>query len=452
MKQTFDYSEKFLKLFSDKVVGVLGLGITGMSCLATVQSLARLCVCFDDNVDKYASIPASFSNVITANTVSDEIWSGIDILILSPGIVAVGDRIHPLVDKIKKLSIPIISDVEMLFVKYPDAKYIGITGTNGKSTVTSMTAHILQSCGYDYIAGGNIGVPCMNLPKAYGYVLEVSCFQLELLKNASFAIVIITNLTPDHLDRYGNLDNYYLTKLSILNFLALSGVCITNFDHKDLVYRTAKDKFSYSLIAKTANTNMRSLALFSDLKIQSVNPVNNLFASNLNAFFAALACRMIGCSISDIEKGIESFRELPHRMQNIGTKGSITFINDSKATNVESTLYAFAKGLPNIYWLAGGRYLGADLSPLLQYCHTITKCYFFGESKLALYDLFVSAVPCSLHEDLEDAFQASVKDASVLLMKSTILLSPAHKSFDQFKNFEERGLTFINLCKQVIKA
>jgi UDP-N-acetylmuramoylalanine--D-glutamate ligase len=130
----------------------------------------------------------------------------------------------------------------------------------------------------------------------------------------------------------------------------------------------------------------------------------------------------------------------------------ISFINDSKATNVESTLYAFESLTEEVYWIAGGKYLGADLSLLLQNLNKIRKCYFFGESKFALYELFSPFVKCLLCENLEEAFYNSVKDASLSTVKCTLLFSPAHKSFDQFKNFEERGLAFMQLCKNLINA
>jgi UDP-N-acetylmuramoylalanine--D-glutamate ligase len=448
MNQEMDYSEDFLKLFEGKSVGILGLGISGMSCLRAVQPIAKLCVCFDDNVQIYQNVPSSFSNVICVNNLSDYLWSGIDILITSPGIIAFGDDAHPLIAKIKKLLIPLISDVEMLFVKYPKAKYIGITGTNGKSTVTAMTCHILQSCGYNYVAGGNIGVPCMDLPKSDGYVLEISSFQLELLKNAEFEIIIITNLTPDHLDRYGSLSSYYLTKLSILNFLSRKGIFITSAFDEDLPCKAAKEKFSYSLITKNWNDSLLALALFSNASIEFENQKLSPYCLSTNAFFAALACKIIGCSSDAIDRGIKSFKGLPHRMEHAGNLGSISFVNDSKATNVESTLYAFAS-LSEIYWIAGGKNLEADLSLLLQHYKKIKKGYFFGESRFVLHDLFASLVTCTIYENLEDAFHAAVKDASFLAEKCTILLSPAHKSFDQFKNFEERGKVFIDLCKKV---
>ncbi len=450
MNQKMDCFENFLKLFYEKRVGILGLGITGMSCVKAVHPIAKSCICFDDNPQASKSIPSSFFNVTVSNNVCDDLWSCIDILITSPGVITSGEGAHPLIARMKKLSIPLISDVEMLFVKYPNAKYLGITGTNGKSTVTAMTAHILQSCGYNYVAGGNIGVPCMDLPKADGYVLEISSNQLELLKNACFEVIIITNLTPDHLDRYGSLSNYYLTKLSILNFLSSKGTCITSAFDEDLSYKISKEKFAHSLIIKNRNDELPPLALFSNSPIRPENQDTIPFCLSSNSFLAALACKIVGCAFDAIEEGIKSFKNLPHRMQHVGDLKLISFINDSKATNVESTLYAFAGLSQEVYWIAGGKNLGADLSPLEQYHNKIKKCYFFGESRFALHELFAPLVECFLCENLEEAFQNSVRDASFSTTKCIVLFSPAHKSFDQFKNFEERGMAFVNLCNKLI--
>jgi len=450
MKFQSQYSEAFIQTFGNKVVGVLGLGVTGRSCVKALQSVVSLCVCFDDKLEAvYAQIGDQLgTEVIFSQSIEDDLWNAIEILIVSPGIMTRGQFMHPLVAKVLDLQVRIISDVEMLFLKYPASRYICVTGTNGKSTVTSMIAHVLKSCGQDYIVGGNIGVPCMDLPKAYGYVLEVSSYQAELLQNAKFNLIILTNLTPDHLDRYASANEYYMAKIALLDFLSFSGVFITLFSIKNLAYQIAKNKFSHCVRAR--NGTLPMLALFSNEPLNIKQLDANQY-QNSNFFFVAKACEILKCDQASIQIGIESFKGLPHRLEYVGKKNSISFFNDSKATNVESTLYAFAL-MDSIYWIAGGKKnpCGIDLSPLLQYQHKIVRCYFFGESRLELNALFGSIKACYVGQTLEEAFHSCVNDALAYPCKSNILFSPAHKSFDQFKNFEERGIAFIELCKNII--
>ncbi len=444
-------SQNFLQKFSNKIVGILGLGVTGMSCLRAVQKSAKLCVCYDDKHHAYSSIDPTFANVMTCTDVDDPVLSQLDILVVSPGIVSAGTNAHPLAKKMHFLGVSMISDIEMMFCKYPNANYIGVTGTNGKSTVTAMIAHILRSCGFDYLEGGNIGVPVMDLPAAAGYVLEVSSYQIELIKNASFEIVILTNLTPDHLDRYATEHQYYLTKLSLLHFLSDNGVFITIGNEENLACQYAKNIFPYSKIV--ISTNNMPLALFSFAPIKECLLSQFLIKDTINgnASFAAQACKALGCEDEDIFKGISSFKGLPHRLELVGTSGLVSFFNDSKATNIESTLYAFAQ-LSEIYWIAGGKHLGSNLTPLLQYLHKIKKCYFFGQSRFDLKSVFASLQSCVVAETLEEVFKIAVQDACSAGIKCCVLFSPAHKSFDQFRNFEHRGQVFVALCNDTLES
>lgn len=428
-----------------KRVGVLGLSATGLSIVKVLSSVASELVCWDDS-------EAARSKFGCAPEVA---WHNLDCLFVSPGIPSSGPSLHSAIVSARQSNIPIFSDIDLFLDSRPKSRFIGVTGTDGKSTTTAMIGHILKSCGFSCIAGGNLGPPAMSLDEADIYVLELSSFQLDILNTQALWASVVTNLAPDHFERYGSVESYYRSKASIVGFTVPFGFLLTD-EHLSPICSAAQTKFRYALSKDLSSFQLPNAVLFSNKKrkILDYDALSSAQAALrqhglANALKAAQMCKEFGCHESDIVKALQSFKGLPHRLEHLGGFKGIEFYNDSKATNVHSVSYAL-ESTNNIYWLAGGKDSQEDLSSLVQFTPKLKRCYFFGQSKLKLYSCFADKVPCTLHDDLKSAFHSAFSDARQSNQHCSLLLSPAHKSFDQFANFEKRGELFASLCKELL--
>jgi UDP-N-acetylmuramoylalanine--D-glutamate ligase len=381
-------------------------------------------------------------------------WSKLDYIVVSPGIPLRYPTPHKILQIATENSIPIISDVEILFQMNKNVKFIGITGTNGKSTTTALLGHILQD--YGLACGGNIGLPCLLLPKASGYVLELSSYQLDLLTNFKPHIAAITNITPDHLDRYASMQDYISSKISISRHMDKTGYLVINID--DEVLSSLKNNFSHTnLITISAKSN-RADIFYAENKIHDqisgqvlefdppkcLQGKHNLY----NILTAYAVSKNLSLDPAKILDKIISFKGIAHRLQYLGSHNKIVFYNDSKATNAEAAANALL-ALNNIFWLAGGLPKQGGISSIAHLLHNVKKAYFFGQAANDFAMQTQGKIHFATCETMAEAFKQALYDATILNDNCNIVLSPACASFDQFKNFEERGNYFIALFNQV---
>lgn len=441
--------------FKDKTYLVLGLGITGIGAVKALSKSGAKVYGWDDSPEKVSQGKQESEGLAIFTHPKELNWQEIDALILSPGIPTNGERKHPVVSLAEGLQKPIMTDIDLLYLAYPNAKYIGITGTNGKSTTTALVGHILKNHGYDAQVGGNIGKSVLEFTPADEntfYVIETSSYQLEILKDAKFDVCIFLNITPDHLDRHLNFENYFQAKAKIFEHQKRDGISIINIDIPELqlVRASLLNCISFS----TSNSDADVSFIGSSLNdIQKGFSVDLSSLSNLpgehnkeNIQAAYCACKLYNISPKEIIESVRSFEGLPHRMQKIHECRDIQFINDSKASNSVSTEKAL-QCFKNIHWIVGGlpkseglANLSKDLLP------NVKTAYLIGEAE-DNFAKFMDAAGVKYKKcgNLNNAILNIKENATA---GDNVLLSPACASFDQFKNFEHRGEVFCKLVKE----
>ena len=409
------------KNMKDKTIGILGLGISGKSVFKCLEAAGSTVYAYDDNTS---------SDLLVTNP-NKWPWYELDQIIVSPGIPLT----HPLIKKAKKLKIQINNEIDIFARSFPKAKVIGVTGTNGKSTTTSLLGHIISFNGFKVQVGGNIGKAASSLtdPGKDGFiVLELSSFQLETCNNLILDGAIILNITPDHLEWHGNLNNYYNSKIKIASFLKKDAPLIIS-SNNNLCKKASndlKDKHNVININDHPKINYSSIKSFIHFK-------ENLIASSKILSF-------LGISENKSLIAVNTFKGLPHRMEFFLKKEKITFINDSKATNAEATLKAL-EYYKNIFWIVGGVSKSGGIEPSLNYLGNVRKCFLIGESKNEFFNILNSKLECSISNTIEKALEEIFNETINLFEEITVLLSPAAASFDQFENFEKRGQIFKKL-------
>ncbi|MFP3011550.1 MAG: UDP-N-acetylmuramoyl-L-alanine--D-glutamate ligase [Rickettsia sp.] len=432
-------------------IGVFGLGKTGMSVYEELQGKCDVIVCDDLKANRDIFEELYTNNSIAA--LSDSRWQNLDKIVLSPGI----PLMHKIVGIAKNFNISIISDIDLLFEKSKNLNFIAVTGTNGKSTTTALISHILNSNGLDYPVAGNIGVPALQAKASKdGYILELSSFQLDLVKTFTAKIAVLLNITPDHLDRHQDMTGYIAAKSKIFDRMDKDSYAVINIDNDYCreIFMTLQQEqriklipFSVTKILENGisvvddkiNDNDISYELSFNKNLQGTHNYENIAASYAVA-------KIIGIESKKILESISSFQSLPHRMQYIGSINNISFYNDSKATNAISAVQSI-KALDNIYWLAGGIPKEGGIEEIKPYFSKIKKAYFYGQAKEIFANTAKNIVDFVICDNLEQAFDLAYKDAvGDNAEVKNILLAPSCSSYDQFKNFEERGELFMRLC------
>jgi UDP-N-acetylmuramoylalanine--D-glutamate ligase len=409
-----------------KKIGILGLGVTGTSVYKFFNSRNKETICFDESQNAITKFKLEFPE---ANICHYDLWeNNLSHIALSPGINIFSDKYNKLRDYAAKNNIIIICDYEILYdLKKDSAKFIAITGTNGKSTTTALVAHILLNNNIKSVAGGNIGKAALDLDfDSEVFVLELSSYQLELISSFKPDISAILNITPDHLDRYKTMESYIKAKCNIF----------INQDKNDFIVLNNDNQITKNIASSIKNVNV---ILFESDNKDDVAKQNYLAAKNI--------CKILGVSEQESERNYKSFKNLPHRMEFIGKIDNINFYNDSKATNAESVKPALY--LPNIYWLLGGVPKEGGLEEILPYLKNVKKAYIFGEAKNYFAKQLVGLVEYVIVDNMDDAVHICFNEIKNSPEPSTMLLSPACASFDQYKNFEERGEHFKSLFKKL---
>ena len=363
--------------------------------------------------------------------------AGFDALIVSPGVPL---NRHPVAAKARGAGTPIIGDIELFAqarASLPPHKVVGVTGTNGKSTTVSLIHHILQTAGMPSRLGGNIGLPILEqepLPAGGVYVLELSSYQIDLTQTLDCDIAVLLNITPDHLDRYDGFEAYAAAKARLFAMQSKGHAAIIGIGD------AASAQIARSLSARGEDLTKIAPG------VCMVQPLSPSLAGphNLqNALAAINVCEALGVPHAAIDAGLLSFTGLPHRMERIATKHGVAFVNDSKATNPESTAPALA-AFDRIHWIVGGQAKSDDLDACAPSFGHIVRVYTIGASGAIFADILGGKVPVEESGTLAAAVAAAAANARA---GDTVLLSPACASFDQFRDFEDRGDQFRTLVE-----
>ena len=437
-----------LSLYKGRTLAVLGLGKSGSSAARALSEAGATVLAWDDKPETREA------SGLTLTDLTQHDLKGVDALVISPGIPHSFPEPHPVAAKAKAAHIPLICDVELLCQSCPDADFIAITGTNGKSTTTALIAHILKQF-RPAEEGGNIGRPVMTLP-AFGqegtYVLEMSSYQLELTPSLSPAGVVFLNITPDHIERHGDLDGYIAAKKNIFANPTIGSVAVVGIDTEPSRQIADEIEGEWSTIRVStknkADIYVEAGILHDDETTIDLNVMPTLKGqhNHENAACAyAVINRVYGIEAADIEAAMKTFPGLPHRQFPVRTLNGVTYINDSKATNADATARALAC-YDDIYWIIGGLPKEGGLSGLEIYKDRIRHTFLIGKAapEFALW-LDQQNMPYTHSETLDKA----VAKAHAMSKSGTVLLSPACASWDQFKSFEHRGDVFAELVSKL---
>ncbi|MFN7038552.1 MAG: UDP-N-acetylmuramoyl-L-alanine--D-glutamate ligase [Alphaproteobacteria bacterium] len=457
--------------YQNKRVSVYGLGKTGAAAIRSLIAGGAQVIAWDDDPIKRANW---LNNIISENIIqnfdkiltdlSSENWKKIDILLLTPGIPLEYPEPHPIVKFANSINCPIISDVELLYQTCFDCKYIGITGTNGKSTTTSLIGHIFKQNSYKCEIGGNIGIPVLELEPLSNdaaYILEVSSYQLDMLKEVRFNTAILLNITPDHLEYHNNIENYTKAKMKIFANHQEGDSIIISIDN-DITFKVFNEiKESTDAVIIPISTDQiikggvtvieNDLYDFTDLNksepvIYKIDNTKNLAGKHNKENIAAAyaACLNYIQDPNSIISGINSFRGLAHRMEFLGEINNMRFINDSKATNADAAEKALLT-YDNIYWIIGGLSKEGGISDLKKYFTKIKHAFLIGQAQDEFAKTLDGSVQFTKSGNLEQAFKDAVSLAEKDNNTANILLSPACASWDQWQSFEARGEGFRKL-------
>lgn len=453
----------------NKKFGILGLGISNKPVLEFFINHEYDFIVWDDNQKSRDNISKEIKQKYGINLYdffiepNKQKWKNIDYLIMSPGIPLSHPKPHAIVELIKQDKVKIICDIELFYLLYPNNQYIGITGTNGKSTITALTYHIINNITDNAIIAGNIGKPIFSMAPLENkiIVLEISSYQIDLLDTIRFSLSALSNITPDHIDRHGSFTNYINIKYQLLSRLNhKTSIINIDSDVTESLYSKLQSS-KHNVIPTSTKTELHNGISIKNNIIQdniahsSIHiPNNNYLIGKHNAQNIVIAYT-IAFEIKKIpephlSKIIKSFEGLKHRMQFVGKYKNITFINDSKGTNAVSTLQAL-KSCKNTYWILGGIAKEDGIDPLIPTLGNVKCAFTIGQAK----DIFAKTLrehktPCYIKDNLYEAFAEATKKALHDKDDVVILLSPACSSFDQWQNFEERGEAFIKLTKDFI--
>ncbi len=444
--------------FATYPVAVMGLGKSGLVTAEALRASGAEVMAWDDDPKKRAEAEArGFKPVDLAN--AD--WKELTTLVLSPGIPHTWPKPHPIATLAKKHKVEIIGDIELLGRAERHASYVGVTGTNGKSTTTALIGHILKKAGRRAAIGGNIGTPVLALDsvKDGTYVLEMSSYQLELTVSITFDVAVMLNISPDHLDRHGGMDGYVAAKKTIFHRQTSPRTAVIGVDdaRSEEIHRQLTSVGDQIVIPISAARRLHRGVFAIDgilydairdsaAQVADLRPIPTLPGQHnwQNAAAAYAACRAMGIDSAVITDAMASYPGLPHRQELVATVDGVRFINDSKATNADATSKALAC-YDAIYWIAGGVPKEGGIASLKDFFPRLRHSYLIGQAANEFAQTLGDA-PHTIVGTLDQAITAARRDAvRDGISGAVVLLSPACASFDQFANFEARGDAFRTL-------
>lgn len=421
-------------VFAGKRYAVLGLARSGLATVECLVASGAQVLAWDSREDAREAVEGKAE---IADPLSVDL-TGYDGVVVSPGVPL---NRHPIAEHARSFGAPVIGDIELFALARPSLpahKVVGITGTNGKSTTTALVHHIIETAGIPTRMGGNIGLPILGqepLPEGGIYVLELSSYQIDLTFSLDCDVAVLLNITPDHLDRYDGFAGYCASKARLF----------------------AMQSAGHEAIIALDDDNSRAIAA-------GVDAVTGVHASDIlpadqarwpalqgphnaqNVAVARAVARALGISEEVIERGLQTYAALPHRMQRVAERNGVLWINDSKATNAASTAPALGawppvNGKPRIHWIVGGLAKTDHLDECVPYYPNIKAAYTIGEAGHRFAELLAPHMPV---DDSEMLTAAVRRAARVAEPGDVVLLSPACASFDQFRDYEARGEAFVH--------
>ncbi len=440
---------------------IFGLGSSGMATCAALKAGGANVIAFDDQAVRLEAARAKGIEVKDLHQID---WRNFTALVLAPGVPLTHPEPHWSVQLAKKAGIDIIGDIELFCrerrTNASGAPFAAITGTNGKSTTTALLAHVMKNAGFDTQVGGNLGTPILMLEPPRGnrvHVIECSSYQIDLAPTLDPTVGILLNLTPDHLDRHGTMENYASVKERLVAKSATAVIGVDDDYCRAIADRLEKMEKLLVRISVERPLNDGIFLKGSDLifaergnekiiaslaGIGSLRGAHN--AQNAAAVFAA--ARAFGVAPDKIVAAFKTFPGLAHRMEEIAHKGNVLFVNDSKATNADSTEKALASFGGGVFWILGGKAKEDGILPLKLFFPRIAHAYLIGESSELFAATLEGQASYTRCGTLDVAVAKAAEDASRSKEKQpVVLLSPACASFDQFQNFEVRGERFREL-------
>ena len=441
--------------FAGQDVAVFGLGRTGISTYRSLLAGGASVHAWDDNAKTRERAKAEGLELVDLH---DADWSTFAALSLAPGVPLTHPEPHWTVKQAAAAGIEVIGDVEIFCrerqAHCPDAPFVAITGTNGKSTTTALIAHMITSAGKNAQMGGNIGVPILDLESAAVdtiHVIEMSSYQIDLTPTLQPTVGVLLNLSPDHIDRHGTFEHYASVKARLLKYAGLSVIGVDDDPTRGLVQDARATGSSPITVSHTDTVAdfccANGLLKHGGANCADINGIVSLRGSHnaQNAAAAAAVATHLGLSDEEIAFGLRTFPGLPHRMEEVGRLGSAIFINDSKATNADSTSNALASFEDGIYWILGGLAKEGGIAGLREYFPRIAKAYLIGEAAEVFAQTLEGVVEHEHCGTLEVAIKtAAAEVGNAAASQPVVLLSPACASFDQFPSFEARGDAFRN--------
>jgi UDP-N-acetylmuramoylalanine--D-glutamate ligase len=431
-------------LFAGRRYAVLGLGRNGLPAARALMAMGADVVAWDDR---------ERPDGLVLRDPSAEI-AGFDALVLSPGIPHRLPAPHPVAAAALLAGVPVLSDADLLYqavrAARSRARFIGITGTNGKSTTTALVAHILAGAGLEVAAGGNLGPAALALPLLGHnglYVLEMSSYMLERIGALRFDAAAMLNLSPDHLDRHGDMHGYADAKRAVFSRQRAGDLAVVGID--DGLSRAMAAALGATTISGEGKADVWTEGgVLRDSRgpiLPMADAATLPGAHNAqNAAAAAAIALHFGVSRTDVARGIASFPGLPHRQQRVAVVDGVPYVDDSKATNADAAARALGC-YDRIIWIAGGIAKAGGVAPLAPFFPRIAHALLIGRDAPLLAD-DLAGVPHSTPGTLEAAIPAA-RDLAARMGAEVVLLSPACASFDQFSGFEARGRRFAELAQ-----
>ena len=448
--------------FAGKTVAVFGLGGSGLASCHALKAGGAEVIAGDDDGDNVAK--AAQAGFVTAD-LRKVSWTKFAALVLTPGAPLTHPAPHWTVLAAREAGVEVIGDIELFCRERrrhaPDAPFVAITGTNGKSTTTALVAHLMRFAGYDTQMGGNIGTAILSLqPPRMGrvHVIEMSSYQIDLAPSLDPSVGILLNVSEDHIDRHGTLD-------ALCRGEGASGRRRAETGHRDrrrrrrlqpqhrrpdragrpargpgLGEKSAADGVyvEHETIWRASGGARGEIA-----RIGGIGSLRGLHNAQ-NAACASACALALGVNAEVLQNGLRSFPGLAHRMEQVGRRGHVLFVNDSKGTNADAAAHALSS-FADIFWIAGGKPKLGGITGLAEYFPRIRKAYLIGEAAQE-FSGTLGNVPHEISETLEVAVAHAARDAEASsLPDPVVLLSPACASFDQYRNFEIRGTAFRDL-------
>ena len=440
------------------MIYIYGLNKSGISIIKYFIKQSMEVIVWDDKLNQRKFVSKLFKNLNFCNPKSLD-YDKVSTAYVTPGISLKDKRILPL----KKNNIKIYRDLELYINLLKNQKNISITGTNGKSTTTKMIGDMISLNKQKCFVGGNIGKPLLDFKNKKDFsnyhVIELSSFQLESAPNFKSYISILLNISKDHLDRYNNIKSYVCEKAKIFNKNTKYNIISVDDIYSKEIYQLLKSQNKIAI--STHKKLQKGIYYYKDQIIDNYFYNNRIILINKisedlngefniqNLLFTYAVSKILKIKSTIFKETIKNFKGLPHRLEKIFENKKLIIINNSKATNLEATIKSL-NIYDNIYLILGGVAKQKNFKSIIKYKDRLNKCYLIGQSSNEIYKQIKNDINTKITNNLRNSVNQIFKDIKEKNLKSTILLAPGCTSFDQFRNFEDRGYEFKKLINQRI--